>query len=130
MQGGLQAIEDFNIRMSGTGPPALPAFKFNFQGSYEFGLCCYRRPRSALMSTDHYQEPSDSPPASGKFLNPVSGDNIEVPDAGSAKFWVALEFGKFLVPAIGSSFEIINPVILRSAEDAFGVRFAQGGHYD
>jgi hypothetical protein len=52
-----------------------------------------------------------------------------VPDAACARFWVEFEFGKWLVPKVEESFDLIHPSLLTTAIECFGVGFAPGGFY-
>src|SRR5262249_40388650 len=39
----LKTIDDYNVTLTGTGPPKLPAFTFEFKGTYDFLVhCCLR----------------------------------------------------------------------------------------
>jgi hypothetical protein len=62
----------------------------------------------------------------GIFPNPWTGDVIEVADAGCARFWIELEFGKFIYPQVTDSLDLISPAILLGVEQCFRTKFAQG----
>lgn len=62
----------------------------------------------------------------GIFPNPWSGDVIEVPEAGCARFWIEFEFGDFLFPDVTGILEIFSPSIVAKAADCFETRFVQG----
>jgi hypothetical protein len=51
---------------------------------------------------------------------------IEVPNAGSARFWIEFEFGKFIYPKIEKRLEILSPLLVETAEECFQAEFVQG----
>lgn len=63
----------------------------------------------------------------GVFTHPWSGERVEVPGAGNSRFWIELEFGKFILPKMTDGFELIRPDFVKMAEDCFGTRFIQAG---
>ncbi|MGB0065239.1 MAG: hypothetical protein WBP85_12400, partial [Terracidiphilus sp.] len=63
----------------------------------------------------------------GVFTNPRTGDRIELPGAGSARFWARFEFGKWLFPKVDNGFNLLKPSLVSDAEDCFGVHFLQAG---
>jgi len=65
-------------------------------------------------------------PVIGIFPNPWNGEVIEVAHAGSARFWVEFEFGKFIYPKVSDSFDVMSPGIVLSAEQCFNTKFVQG----
>ncbi len=67
-----------------------------------------------------------SPAEKGIFPNPWTGDVIEVADAGCARFWIELEFGKFIYPKVTDNLEIMSPAVVLGAEKCFRTKFAQG----
>jgi hypothetical protein len=62
----------------------------------------------------------------GIFSNPWTGEVIEVPNAGSARFWIEFEFGRFLYPKVGKSLDILSPRLVERAEECFQTKFVQG----
>ena len=62
--------------------------------------------------------------ATGIFPNPWTGDVIEVPGAGCARFWIEFEFGKFIYPDVTSSFDLFKPSIISKIEGCFETKFA------
>jgi hypothetical protein len=65
----------------------------------------------------------------GIFPNPWTGEPVEVPHAGCARFWVEFEFGKFIYPHIDKNFNILSPVIVGEVEQCFQTEFVQGCHF-
>ena len=61
----------------------------------------------------------------GTFRNPWTNDQIRVEHAGCARFWIEFELGKFIAPIIRESFELLEPRIVKAAEESFEVSFAQ-----
>lgn len=62
------------------------------------------------------------------FRHPVTGELIEVANAGCSRFWVEFEFGKWLLPKINTSLNILDPSIAAMAQESFSTAFAQGFH--
>jgi hypothetical protein len=63
----------------------------------------------------------------GKFTHPTSRRTIEVPRAGSARFWVEFNFAAWMIPLVQEDFGLLDWLLVRSAEEHFGVELAQGG---
>jgi hypothetical protein len=137
----LKALDDFNVSVDGKGPPSLPAFVFDFQGSYDFSVQCQLRAEVVSTSNWHddlpigrkvefFGKPCSPADRLGIFHNPNTGEVIEVPNAGCARFWIGFEFGKMLFPAIDRSLDLIEPKIVETAERDFGIKFVQGCCWD
>jgi hypothetical protein len=62
----------------------------------------------------------------GIFTNPWTGEIIEIPHAGCARFWIEFEFGKFIYPKVGKDFDVLSASIVREAEQRFQTKFVQG----
>jgi|SRR5579862_3071874 len=63
----------------------------------------------------------------GVFTHPWTGKRIEIQHAGSARFWIELEFGKWLIPKMTDSFDVLQPDFVRAMEGCFGMPFLQAG---
>jgi hypothetical protein len=112
----------------------------DYTGTYAFDVGCYLRAEVVSTSDPHAETSSASDVPSfgepcalktrsaGIFLHPSTGALIEVPNANCARFWIAFEFGKWVFPKIEGRLNVLAPSILRSAEECFGTRFAQGCH--
>lgn len=74
----------------------------------------------------HFGDPFDSPDRTGVFHNPWTDALIEVPNAGSARFWIEFRFGKWLLPNIATHLDILAPAIVSCAQSSFAIAFAQG----
>jgi hypothetical protein len=134
-------LSDYEVETSSQWTPRLPPIPIEFADSYFIGITCVVS--SVSRSTSHYV--SDAEPVldvvefgapieavvpAGIFTNPHDGSIIRVPAAGSARFWVEIELGKFLFPTLSDdSLDILAPKIVESAEDIFGIRFAQGCYW-
>jgi hypothetical protein len=63
----------------------------------------------------------------------ISGRNpgalIEVASASCSRFWIEFEFGRWLLPNIESSLDILDPAITKLAAESFRLSFAQGFHH-
>ncbi len=134
-------LPDYKIEISGEGKPKLPPLAIDFKKPYFVGITCFVS--SSLRSTSDYHDesgvkkkvvpygkPCTRTPKVGVFSNPHNLEIIEVPNAGSARFWIQFELGKFLFPEITTgNLELLNPKIVEAAEKTFGFRFVQGCYW-
>ena len=136
----LKGLDDYNLTITGKGPPTMPAFEFDFKGEYDFLVTC--RLRQDVVSTS---DPHDEVPVKqtaeffgrpcapknrmGIFHNPNTLKVIKVPKAGCARFCIEFEFGKMLFPPIEDRLDLIEPAIIEAAAREFGIKFAQGCHW-
>lgn len=138
--GALKTLDDYNLTITGKGPPKLLAFTFDFNGTYDFLVHCCLRPEVVSTSDWHDEVPIKRKveffglPCSqedrlGIYHNPDTLEVIEVPKAGCARFWIEFEFGKMLFPPIEDRLDLIEPRILEVAEKDFGIKFVQGCHW-
>jgi hypothetical protein len=136
----LKGLEDYNVTVTGKGPPKLPAFVFDFKGRYDFLVHCCLRTEVVSTSDWHdevpvkrkvnfFGEPCNPKERLGIFHNPSTLKVIEVPRAGCARFWSAFEYGKMLFPAIVDRLDLIEAKIVQLAEREFGIKFVQGCHW-
>jgi hypothetical protein len=65
----------------------------------------------------------------GFFSNPRTLETIEVPEAGCARLWVEFALGKWLIPKVHNSLDLLPLSIVQAAEQIFDVRFSQGCHW-
>ena len=153
----LKGLNDHDVVVSGQGPK-LPPFglrtfeeipekvghhnfiESDYKGTYAFDVqCCLRA--DVVSTSDPHPEISPAPeipcfgePCASKtrrtgiFHHPSTGALIEVPNAGCARFWIALEFGRWIFPNIEGSLNVLAPSILRGAEECFEIKFVQGCH--
>jgi len=133
----LTDCKDYNIALIGKGPPRLPAFVFDFDSRYDFIVRCCQREAVVSTSDWHdevainkkvkfFEEQCSPDDRLGIFHHPDTLKVIEVPHAGCARFWIEFEFGKSLFPKIEDRLDLIEPKIIKSAEQNFGVQFVQG----
>lgn len=54
----LKVLDDYDMSLDGQGPPRLPAFVFDCQGSYDFSVECHLRAEVDLTSDWHDDIPS------------------------------------------------------------------------
>lgn len=129
-------LDDYDVVLSGEGPPTLPPFalytiensqQIEYREAYGYDVLCRLR-RDAVSTCDvpPFGSPCQSAGQPGIFHNPVSGARLEVPNAACARFWIEFEFGKWLVPRISTNLDLLQPAILRNALSSFGTGFAQG----
>jgi hypothetical protein len=115
-----------------------PVGKRSFEDDYICSVQCALRPKSVCTSLFTGQGPGgpeafhfdfqQSPvQLLGVFTNPWTGARMEVPGAGSTRFWVRFEFGKWLFPRVDNGFDLLKPKLVSDAETCFGVRFLQAG---
>lgn len=137
----IAASQQYFVSLEGEGPPRTPAFPLYFEDApftktYGFIVRCRLMPEPVSMSCLGDEQTSEEVPFFGQpssrrdalFRHPTSGELIEVPNAGSARFWIEFEFGKWLLPKIDDSLNILNPPIAALAEGAFLLTFKQGFH--
>jgi hypothetical protein len=132
----VSALSDYELEIAGVGTPGAPPLPIDFDEPYHVGVTVRVHP--ALRSTSsawiddatpvaQYGEPSPTLQPCGYFTNPHTGETIKVPGAGCARFWIEVELGKFLFPAIQNcNLELLDPQIVSSATRIFGVQFVQG----
>ncbi len=130
-------LNEYDLAMSGKGPAQLPPFalyaieegkEVEFGDAYAYEI--RGRLRSQVVSTSgtpDFGQPCSRASRSGKFSHPRTGNSIEVPNSGCARFWVEFEFGKWLFSKIVDNFDVLEPTILKAATEAFDTSFAQGG---
>jgi hypothetical protein len=100
-------------------------------------VACDLRPEPVCMSNwwtteDHtgllrFGDPADPGQTVGLFTHPISKRNIEIPFAGSARFWVSFDFGEWLVPHVAEDFDLLPPNLVRLAEEHLGIEMSQAG---
>jgi len=133
-------LRDFELEIAGVGLPKMPPLPIDFHEPYHIGVTCYVTSQLRSTSDPHetltlgeklnlYRSIFTGDPGDGYFIHPHTMDVIKVPNAGCSRFWVQFELGKFLCPEIGSTLELLNPVIVRNAEEVFGIKFVQGCHW-
>ena len=73
-----------------------------------------------------FGSPCTSDNGKGIFPNPWTGEAIEVPHAGCARFWIEFEFGKFIFPNVDKNLDVLDRSIVAEAEQCFQTKFVQG----
>jgi len=139
-------LDEYVVAMDGQGPPTLPAFPLYVNGvpfadgdTYGFSVRCCVEAQPVSMSnlddeeTEHdlpfFGEPCRKRSGSALFRHPLTSVLLEVANASCARFWVEFEFGRWLLPKIDDSLEILDPAITGLANRCFGLEFAQGFHH-
>ncbi|SRR6266436_1879859 len=140
----ISTLEQYVLVMEGHGPPTLPAFPLYVDGipfteTYSFSVQCCVEAEPVSMSDLGDEESGDDAPSfgtpcakqsgNGLFRHPLTSAPIEVANASCARFWVEFEFGKWLLPKIDDSLNIVDPAITGAANQCFGLTFAQGFHH-
>ena len=134
----VEDLDEYDIELAGEGPPSRPPLPLEFAGNYHLAISCHVR--SAPVSTSDLHEesaadrtaiPFDEPFARtdriGLFSDPTTLAIIEVPDAGSARFWIAIGLGKSLFPPITQgNLEILDTCLVTLTKNHFGMPFSQG----
>lgn len=129
---------EYTVSMTGTVPARVPPFPISIDGPCHFCLEC--NVRSTLVSTSdagsridpavqsvpRFNEDATMDEHVGYFINPHTNEEIAVPEAGCARFWVSFELGKWVFPEIEQDFDVLDQRIVSLAEQQFEVRFAQG----
>jgi hypothetical protein len=140
----ISALDQYVFAMEGHGPPSLPAFPLYvngapFEDTYGFSVhCCVEAKPVSISDLGDEEARSDVPffgqpcgeqRGNALLRHPLTSVPIEVANASSARFWIEFEFGKWLLPKIGDSLDILNPAIAHLASQCFGVTFTQGFHH-
>lgn len=133
-------LRDFELEIAGVGLPKVPPLPIDFHEPYHVGVTCYISSQLRSTSDPHelltcgeklnlygciFTGDSDD----GYFIHPHTMDVMKVPNAGCSRFWIQFELGKFLCPEIGNTLELLNPTIVKVAEEVFGIKFVQGCHW-
>lgn len=126
----INPLREYSVALDGQGPPETAPFPLYADGglftkNYGFVIRLCLRPEPVLMSDPH-GDSCVEPDRNAIFHHPVSGKVIEVAGVGYARFWVEFEFGKWLLPRINESSEILNSAIVMAAKESFGVAVVQG----
>ena len=74
-----------------------------------------------------FGDPNSPIQSTGVFTQPWTGERVEVAEAGSARFWIEFEFGKWLLPKMNDSFDVLRPELMTAIQSCFGMRFVQAG---
>lgn len=132
----LSGLDDYDVIVSGSGPPKLAPFTLytiaqeelsEFRETYGYEVrCCLRSEMVSTCDDPPFGGPCSPGKKSGIFREPITGAKIEVAGAACARFWVEFQFGKWLLPKIGTSLSLLHPSIEAKALECFGVGFAQG----
>jgi hypothetical protein len=109
-----------------------------YVNEYELRVECCQRPKLTSTSDLHegtqtdraaqpFGEPCELADHVGLYSNPETLELIKVPNAGCSTFWVALTLGKWMFPKFASNeISFAEPKVMRLAETAFGIEFAEG----
>jgi hypothetical protein len=110
-----------------------------FKEAYGFIVHCWLRGEVVSTSDQHdaaierqlpgFGRPDKSHNRLGNFSHPCTNKAIQVPNAGCARFWIEFEFGKWLLPKIDDSLDLLEPSIVETARECFGLTFVQGCHW-
>jgi hypothetical protein len=136
----VEQLRDFELEVAGVGLPKLPAIAIECDGPYHVGVTCYVYSQLRSTSDPHEQPTSEKEvtgyrqvftgtETEGYFTNPCNMEVIKVPSAGCSRFWIEFELGKFLCPKISNTLELLNPAIVKEAENVFGIKFVQGCYW-
>jgi hypothetical protein len=139
----LGGLDRWSVLVSGAWNPEssflhlLTADRVLFQGEYLCEVSCHLRPQPvstsywAAEATPEFEVAGFGTPCAdnhrtGVFSHPWTGEVIQVPEAGCARFWIEFEFGKFLLPRMTDSLDLLNPALVSKARQCFQKNFAQG----
>ena len=147
--GAIEGLEHYSVLASGEWTPEnrplvlLTTDEVPFEDTYLCEASCHIRPE--LVSTSSWDEDAAGPTdrsvpdfgeictaesKNGVYSHPWTGEVIEVPDAGCARFWIELEFGKWLLPKMSDSLDVLSPVMVAKIEECFGTRLVQGYRFN
>ena len=139
--GAVAGLSEYGVGIEGTGRPELQPLPMDFSDDYTVTVRC--QVSSILRSTsDPHDDFGDAPKAvpygercpegqsSGLFVNPHTVAEIEIRDAGCARFWIEFELGKNLFPLIeNDNLQLLNPAIVTEASRVFKQQFVQGCYW-
>jgi hypothetical protein len=74
-----------------------------------------------------FGDPNGPIQAAGVFTHPWTGKRVDLPNAGSSRFWIEFEFGKWLLPKMTDNFDVLQPAFVDAIQNCLGVRFVQAG---
>jgi len=123
-------LTEYSVALDGQGPPNVPPFPVyadgtEFTGKYGFVVRCCLKSKAVSMSAPHENDSSGNS-GNAVFYHPRSGKTIKIRGTGRARFWVEFEFGKWLLPKIEDSPNILETAIPALAQKSFGLDFTQG----
>jgi len=144
----VEGLRNYNLLASGEWTAEkrplvlLTTDKVPYADSYLCQASCHVRPE--LVSTSCWNKflspngPSVPPFGEackdesrvGIFSHPWTGNLIQVPDAGCSRFWIEFEFGKFLLPKMSDSLDVLQPTMIAEIEQCFGTRLTQGWRFN
>jgi hypothetical protein len=120
----------YSVAMDGQIPPKVAPFPLYMNGTlftenYACTVRCCLKAKPVLMSDPHGND-SAAQNQNAVFHHPLTGKAIKVDNANHARFWIEFEFGKWLLPKIEDSANILEPAIPALAQKSFGLEFTQG----
>jgi len=109
-----------------------------FESECSCFVSCNQRPKTVCtgdwwgeshggMPEFAFGDPKSPIQSTGVFTQPWTGERVEVAEAGSARFWIEFEFGKWLLPKMNDSFDVLRPELMTAIQSCFGTRFVQAG---
>jgi hypothetical protein len=143
----VDTLTEYNVRASGEWTPEFRPFvllttdRNPHHGPYLCETSCHVSPE--LVSTScwnkflnpngptvpQFGQPCKTNSSVGIFSHPWTGEAIEVPDAACTRFWIEFEFGRFLLPKMCESLNVLDRALLASIEDCFATRLVQGWRF-
>jgi hypothetical protein len=122
----LSGLGDYDVVTSGQGPAKFPPFKL-YTITAPAGLQTGRGSPIEPEFTQRYgYEVRCCLRSEAVFHPPLSGLTVERPNTACARFWIEFQFGKWLVPKIDDSLNVLSTSLLAKAIECFGTGFAQG----
>lgn len=142
-----EGLESYSVLASGEWALEKPFIlltteEIPFTGSYLCEASCHIQPEPVSTScwdeeagpndlkVPYFGDPCEMKNSNGTFSHPLTGKPIRVADAGCARFWIEFEFGKFLLPKMDDSLNILSPTMVTKIEDCFGTRLVQAWRFN
>jgi hypothetical protein len=136
----IERLEDYRVFVPGEWEMGnrpltlMPPDGAPYNGKYLCEVSCHLRCGSVPMScapTNPDPPKIDRPYHATEttqilFSNPLTGAKMTVPSVACSRFWIEFEFGKFLLPEITASLDILSPAIVTRTEECLQTRFVQG----
>ncbi|MGA9669271.1 MAG: hypothetical protein WBQ94_08690 [Terracidiphilus sp.] len=130
----------YSLIAQAIGPAAIPPFDLYSADSYkdrrpgvlwkepyEFSIQCRQRDKiTHFLHSPFGCKCEIKPDDSGIFENPWTDQEIRTSGLACARFWIDIGIGNYLIPMMTNSVDILNPRLVNTADDVFGIEFTQG----
>jgi hypothetical protein len=125
----------FDLSVEGKGPTAIPPFDIYsarvpetpWGEPYSYRIHCRLRTKADQVHWSAYgSKCGENPDEPGIIELGSSGQPIQSSGPAFARFWIEFVIGDYLMPVFTDTPEILNPRLVATANEAFGIQFTQG----